>query len=113
MNRNMSICGSDCSQCYCYKSEICKGCNDCKGIVFHTNNKECLIYNCCVTKNHFKSCLECDKIPCDIWKKTRDPKFTDEEFEKNINDRINLLKERLIPNRQITDIMKINHSLKI
>ena len=40
-----------------------------------------------------------DKIPCDIWKKTRDPKFTDEEFEKSINDRVEMLKEQLVSNK--------------
>lgn len=95
MNENVSICGSDCKKCYCFDAKMCKGCNACKGIVFHTNGKECPIYNCCVTKNGYKSCLECDKVPCDIWKSTRDPKYSDEEFEKNINDRINLLKEQM------------------
>lgn len=95
MDKNISVCGSNCRKCYCYENKMCDGCNACKGIVFHTNNEECAIYNCCVTKHGFDSCLECDKIPCDIWKKTRDPKFTEEEFEQNINDRIKLLKEQL------------------
>lgn len=98
MDKDISICGSDCNKCYCFQNNMCKGCNACLGIVFHTDNKECLIYNCCVTKNGFKSCLECNKIPCNIWKETRDPKFTDEEFEKNIEERIKLLKEQLIKN---------------
>jgi len=42
--------------------------------------------------HNYSNCLECKEIPCDIWKKTRDPKFTDAEFEKNIMDRIELLK---------------------
>lgn len=99
MNKDISICGSDCSKCYCFESKMCKGCNACKGIVFHTGSKECSIYNCCVTKHGFKNCLECDKIPCDIWKKTRDPKFTDEEFEKSINDRVEMLKGQLVSNK--------------
>lgn len=96
MDKSVSVCGTDCRQCYCHENKMCKGCNVCKGIVFHTNKEECLIYNCCVTKKGFKSCLECDKLPCDIWQKTRDPKFSDEEFEKNIDERIKLLKEQLI-----------------
>ena len=39
---------------------------------------------CCVTKNGLKNCSECREVPCEIWKKTRDPKFSDEEFAKNI-----------------------------
>ncbi len=37
-------------------------------------------------------CLQCENIPCGIWLKTRDPKFTDEEFEKNIAERIERLR---------------------
>lgn len=99
MNKDISVCGTNCKNCYCFESKMCDGCNKCSGIVFHTNGKECPIYNCCVTKNKFKSCLECDKVPCDIWRKTRDPKFTDEEFEKNIEGRVKLLKEQLTSNR--------------
>ena len=38
------------------------------------------LYNCCVTKKGYSNCLECSNIPCDIWKKTREPKFSDAEF---------------------------------
>lgn len=99
MNKDISICGSNCDKCYCLESRVCKGCNRCKGVVFHAGGRECPIYNCCVTKHRFKSCLECDKIPCDIWNATRDPKFTDEEFEKNITNRVGLLKEQIISNK--------------
>ena len=92
MNKNISICGLDCSKCYCFENKMCIGCNACKGIVFHTGGKECAIYNCCVTKHGFNNCLECKEIPCDIWKNTRDPKYTNEEFENIINERIETLK---------------------
>ena len=58
---NISICGSDCSKCYCFESKMCNGCNEQKGVVFQCNGKECAIYNCCVTKNRFSNCLECKK----------------------------------------------------
>lgn len=90
MAGSISVCGTDCSKCYC--KDMCAGCNACKGIVFHTGGKECAIYNCCVTQHGYASCLECADIPCGIWKKTRDPKFSDEEFEANIRGRIELLK---------------------
>ena len=92
MDNKISICGLDCSKCYCFEAKMCNGCNACKGIVFHTCGKECAIYNCCVTKHGYKNCLECKDIPCDIWKKTRDPKYTDEEFERSIKERIETLK---------------------
>lgn len=93
MNKNISVCGSDCSVCYCFEQKMCVGCNECKGKVFHcADGAECAIYNCCVTKNGFSSCIKCEKVPCDIWKNTRDPKFSDEEFAKNIAERIATLK---------------------
>lgn len=70
---------------------MCNDCNEHKGVVFHCNKKECSIYNCCVTKNGFKNCSECREVPCEIWKKTRNPKFSDEEFAKNIKERIEIL----------------------
>ena len=90
---DISICGTDCLKCYCYEQQMCTGCNSCKGKVFHcAEGQECSIYACCLTNHGYRNCLECDKLPCDIWKKTRDPKFTDEEFEESIAQRIKMLR---------------------
>lgn len=95
MNTYISVCGSDCRKCCCFESGECTGCNECKGKVFHVSEGEaCAIYNCCVTEHGYSNCLDCEKIPCGIWNKTRDPKFSDEEFEKNIAERIALLREK-------------------
>jgi hypothetical protein len=51
----------------------------------------CAIYECTVNTHKYGNCGKCDKVPCDIWRKTRDPKFTDEEFENNIRERISNL----------------------
>lgn len=85
----LSVCGTDCSVCGCY-GELCSGCNDCKGKVFHSP-EGCKIYNCVVHEHKFKDCGKCDKLPCDIWRATRDPKFSDEEFERNIAMRVQAL----------------------
>ncbi len=82
----LSLCGTDCSSCYCF-GKMCSGCNAHKGKVFHSPDG-CAIYECCKTKEHLKDCGKCPKVPCDVWKKTRDPKFSDEEFEKNIAERL-------------------------
>lgn len=96
MNKNISICGSDCSKCYCFEANMCSGCNENKGKVFHCpEGEECAIYHCCVTERGYLNCLECEKIPCDIWQKTRDPKYSDEEFAKNIEERIETLRKEL------------------
>lgn len=92
MEKNISICGTDCYKCYCYGKK-CKGCNEVKGIVFYSNGKECPIYHCCKNECNIESCSKCNKVPCEIWIKNRDPKFTDEEFANNIKDRLENLKK--------------------
>lgn len=87
---NLSCCGTDCETCSCY-GEMCSGCNDVRGKVFHSPGQTCSIYRCSVTKNKFATCGDCDKIPCDIWKATKDPSFSDEEFAANISERVNNL----------------------
>lgn len=94
MNKNISICGSDCAKCYCFEAKMCVGCSACKGKVFHCpEGAECAIYHCCVTEHGYSNCLECGEIPCDTWRNTRDPKFSDEEFEQNIKERIETLRK--------------------
>ena len=94
MNTFISICGSDCSKCYCFEANMCTGCNACKGKVFHcSEGQECPIYHCCITEHGYLNCLECNKLPCDIWKNTRDPKFSDDEFAENIAERITTLRK--------------------
>lgn len=93
MDQMISVCGSDCASCYCLQAGMCKGCSEQKGIVFHTGGRECAIYNCCHSIENYANCLDCKKIPCLIWKETRDPKFTDSEFERNVQERIARLKK--------------------
>ena len=87
----ISVCGTDCGTCYCY-GEMCSGCTACEGKVFHMpEGTTCKIYECVCGKN-LKDCGGCEKLPCDIWRATRDPKYTDEEFEENIAMRAKMLK---------------------
>lgn len=88
-----SVCGTDCGACYCY-GEMCKGCTPCGGKVFHVpEGAVCPIYDCTVNRKGMKNCGECAAAPCEIWMKTRDPKFSDEEFAENVKARINALKK--------------------
>lgn len=89
---NISVCGTDCGACYCY-GNMCSGCNACKGNVFHSP-EGCAIYKCVIQDKSLQHCGQCKEVPCAIWKATRDPKFSDEEFEQNINSRIQSLKKR-------------------
>lgn len=92
MKNNISVCGTDCSTCYCY-GKMCNGCNACEGKVFHVpQGKACSIYECVKENKCIANCGKCSDIPCEKWIKTRDPKFSDEEFEENINNRIKQLR---------------------
>jgi len=89
----ISVCGTDCSACYCF-GKMCNGCNSCKGKVFHApEGKVCPIYDCVINNKCMHNCGECGEIPCKIWFDTRDPKFSDEEFNENIAMRVQTLKK--------------------
>lgn len=88
----LSCCGSDCNACSCFGS-MCQGCNAANGKVFHAPaGKACPIYSCCVQKHKFVTCLSCDSLPCDIWRGTKDPGLTEQQFEATIQERVNNLK---------------------
>ncbi len=94
MAEDISCCGMDCSQCG-LRGNLCVGCNAACGKVFHApEGKECPIYYCSRIKNGFKSCGECDKLPCDIILGTRDPNLSDEEFMKTVEERVSRLKKK-------------------
>lgn len=89
----ISCCGTDCSKCGCF-GNMCKGCNASLGKVFHApKGQACPIYECVVNQKDMKGCGECEHIPCEIWRKTKDPVFTEEEFERNIQERVDRLKK--------------------
>ena len=74
---------------------VCTGCHACSGKVFHVpEGKACAIYDCVVNGKGLKDCGACSAAPCDIWRNTRDPKYSDEEFEENIKQRMDALKKR-------------------
>lgn len=70
------------------------GCRECQGKVFHqTDGKACAIYECTVQEKGLIHCGQCDQLPCEIWMKIRDPKYSDEEFEENVRMRVQALKK--------------------
>ena len=93
MRENISVCGTDCSECYCF-GKMCNGCNSCEGKVFHApEGKACPIYDCVRNSKCMQNCGECGDVPCKIWFDTRDPKFSDEEFSENVTMRVQTLKK--------------------
>lgn len=88
----ISCCGTECTKCEYYKT-LCGGCNECQGKVFHApKGKACPIYGCAVQKKRFVTCGDCEQLPCAIWKETKDPQLSDEEFAKTVTERVKNLK---------------------
>lgn len=87
----LSCCGTECRKCE-YYGTMCKGCNESFGKVFHApEGQACPIYECSVNQKKQRGCGGCKDIPCDIWRKTKDPSSTEEEFEQNIKERVERL----------------------
>ena len=88
----LSCCGTDCSSCPLH-GQVCAGCNETDGKVFHMpEGTPCPIFSCCANRHHYATCSACGQAPCRIWRETRDPSMNDEAFEKSINDRLDTLK---------------------
>lgn len=90
---DLSCCGTDCSKCE-YLGNLCKGCNACKGKVFHAPEGEaCPIYECAINQKGLRGCGVCEHVPCEIWRKNKDPSMTEKEFERSIQERVDRLKK--------------------
>ena len=90
----VSVCGTDCAACPLL-GDPCQGCTALKGRVFHAPaGKPCPIYGCAVGKKCLASCAACREQPCEIWLRTRDPHYTDEEFRRTVEERTARLRER-------------------
>lgn len=89
----LSCCGSDCAVCS-FHGNVCAGCNEACGRVFHAPaGKACPIYACCVGKHRFATCGDCPELPCNIWRATRDPNLTDAAFEASVECRVGNLRQ--------------------
>lgn len=85
-----SVCGVCCStDCKAYKTE-CEGCNELSGripwAVFY-GKEFCPIYECVMSKG-LSSCAFCGNAPCQVWRDTRDPDATDEQFAADLANRL-------------------------
>lgn len=87
----LTACGAECAGCALY-GQMCAGCNELSGKVFHApKGKACPIFACCAKKG-FATCGACADVPCDLWRATRDPNYTDEQFKASIRARVGRLR---------------------
>ncbi len=89
-----SVCGVICAtDCRAYLEE-CEGCVKLQGKVSwaeYYNDTYCPIYRC-VMSRQLSSCADCGLAPCDVWYDTRNPAASDDEFERDINSRLDNLR---------------------
>jgi hypothetical protein len=55
-------CGIYCGLCPRYQSKAASKCPGCKILSLQLS---CKLYNCCVKKNGFVTCIDCGEFPCD------------------------------------------------
>lgn len=89
----LTVCGQVCGECDFYQKD-CAGCNESVGKVFHAPaGKACPIYACAANRKHLTHCGLCGEAPCQLWRDTRDPALSDQEFEKDLIRRLKQLEE--------------------
>jgi len=72
----ISACGIDCGLCprfYTKGDSVCPGCG---GLNFRKKHPGCAILTCCVIKNGFETCADCEDFPCLRFKNTGCDSFT-------------------------------------
>ena len=90
MSKIISACGADCS--VCKSLDVCGGCKKNEGKAFYLGGGTCKLYECASSKP-CKDCGGCDIKKCEKFMSYKDPKMSDEEFEKWTDIKINNLKE--------------------
>jgi len=60
----IACCGLDCGLCPTYYTKGPSKCPGCCGSGFFNKHPSCSILNCCVKRNNFETCAECNDFPC-------------------------------------------------
>lgn len=91
----LSACGLKCDECEFF-NKTCKGCYNVQGSTFWAiemmPEKVCPLYDCSVNKKGLKSCGGCNRLPCELFLRMKDPNSTEEEHQESILKRVALLK---------------------
>ena len=91
----LSACGLICDECEFYEKE-CNGCLAVKGQTFWAKemmpDKICPLFNCSVNEKGFKSCGDCEELPCKMFREMKDPNSSEEEHQLSLVQRVGRLK---------------------
>ena len=60
----IACCGIDCGLCPTFYTKGPSKCPGCCGPDFFNKHPSCSIVTCCVKKNNFETCAECNEFPC-------------------------------------------------
>ncbi|MBK7031053.1 MAG: DUF3795 domain-containing protein [Bacteroidales bacterium] len=94
----LSACGLRCDECEFFGKQ-CNGCYVVQGQTFWAKemmpNQTCPLFDCSVNKKGFKSCGNCSELPCKLFKEMKDPNSSEEEHQRMLKVRVNLLKENV------------------
>ena len=94
MEKNIGVCGCICSDCRIYGTN-CDGCHAIEGKacwLHEVGLNVCDFYECSVINKGLTHCGECKEIPCEKFWKNKNPKLTEEEHKKIVEERVVLLK---------------------
>lgn len=61
----IACCGIDCGLCPRYYTAGKSRCPGCLGEDFFEKHPSCSIVTCCVKKNSYETCAECEQFPCE------------------------------------------------
>jgi hypothetical protein len=90
----ISACGIDCAGCE-YKKDCGGSCHEGGGKPFYIKDfgvEICPIFDCAVNKKGYRTCGECDELPCQIILGWRDPSMSEEAHVKAVNENAAFLK---------------------
>jgi hypothetical protein len=91
----LSACGLRCDECEFFGKQ-CAGCHAIKGQTFWAMemmpDKTCPLYQCSVNKKGYKDCGDCSELPCKMFREMKDPNSTEEEHQRMLKVRTDLLK---------------------
>ena len=98
MNKVISCCGVNCSECEYFK-KTCKGCAAIEGKPFwleYTGDSICNIYDCCINRKHYEHCGQCLELPCAFYDQedpTKSKQENEEDFQKQLAQLAIMVKE--------------------
>ncbi|HNV69967.1 MAG TPA: DUF3795 domain-containing protein [Candidatus Ozemobacteraceae bacterium] len=91
----LSACGVKCRLCPHHQKQ-CSGCAQVKGspwwAVEHVPGKVCPIYACAVNTKKLAHCGDCARLPCQTFTELRDPSMSDQEYQEQLNLRLERLR---------------------